>query len=321
MPELKFTFEDDSEAISHYGVKGMHWGVWNAETAARHAGRKASRYRDKAHLARKKAASMDRTAGGGSHTAKKAKYQAKADKAKKKASRSQLDIRQSPNAKARNERKAEKYQRMAEGKSAKVDKVNSLNAKASKYDYKAEKYERKRGDLEAKQHQKNLRSLDSQIASTVIGADQYRNAMTYYDKKSSAASKKGDSQKAEKYKALHDVQKKKLSEVTEHQKDLGKQLVDEIRATESNGYSWRSRKYSFRDNVWDKNAIKYAKNLEKKHGKIGFGALNSGGYSSASSGNRFTVKNNPKNPEKYNSENQKLNTYRPQKVYYRYVYY
>lgn len=30
------TFVDDSQALMHWGVKGMHWGVWNAETAAKY---------------------------------------------------------------------------------------------------------------------------------------------------------------------------------------------------------------------------------------------------------------------------------------------
>jgi hypothetical protein len=37
--EFKMTFENGSEAILHSGIKGMKWGVWNAETAARY-GRK-----------------------------------------------------------------------------------------------------------------------------------------------------------------------------------------------------------------------------------------------------------------------------------------
>lgn len=35
--DLKFTFQDGSEAIAHYGVKGMKWGVWNEETKDRYA--------------------------------------------------------------------------------------------------------------------------------------------------------------------------------------------------------------------------------------------------------------------------------------------
>lgn len=39
--DFKCTFEDGSEAIAHYGVLGMKWGVWNAETRARRDGSKA----------------------------------------------------------------------------------------------------------------------------------------------------------------------------------------------------------------------------------------------------------------------------------------
>lgn len=36
--EYMVTFEDGTEGyLSHHGTKGMHWGVWNAETRARYA--------------------------------------------------------------------------------------------------------------------------------------------------------------------------------------------------------------------------------------------------------------------------------------------
>lgn len=34
--DYKFTFQDGSESLMHYGVKGMKWGVWNAETRNRY---------------------------------------------------------------------------------------------------------------------------------------------------------------------------------------------------------------------------------------------------------------------------------------------
>lgn len=35
--DYKLTFEDGSDAIlTHHGVKGMHWGIWNPETRARY---------------------------------------------------------------------------------------------------------------------------------------------------------------------------------------------------------------------------------------------------------------------------------------------
>ena len=41
------TFEDGSDAyLSHHGIKGMKWGVWNEETKARHTGGKFKQKRD-----------------------------------------------------------------------------------------------------------------------------------------------------------------------------------------------------------------------------------------------------------------------------------
>ena len=37
MTAIKFTFEDGSEALAHYGKKGMHWGTWNDETRQKYA--------------------------------------------------------------------------------------------------------------------------------------------------------------------------------------------------------------------------------------------------------------------------------------------
>lgn len=37
--QFKLTFEDGSDGyLKHFGVKGMHWGVWNDETRARRMG-------------------------------------------------------------------------------------------------------------------------------------------------------------------------------------------------------------------------------------------------------------------------------------------
>lgn len=40
--DYKFTFQDGSEALMHYGVKGMKWGVRNADTRARRIGESIS---------------------------------------------------------------------------------------------------------------------------------------------------------------------------------------------------------------------------------------------------------------------------------------
>lgn len=137
-------YKGEPNSLAHHGVKGMKWGVWNAETAARHAGRRAERYREKAYNARRKAQALDQMAFGRSSSITRAKYKAKAAKFDKKANRSDWHPFQSPYERVRNQRKAQKYRRMAEGLSGKVAKVDALEAKAAKYDFKAEKAERAR---------------------------------------------------------------------------------------------------------------------------------------------------------------------------------
>lgn len=45
--DYKITFEDDSSGyLVHYGVKGMKWGEWNAETQARYQGGKSDHSRE-----------------------------------------------------------------------------------------------------------------------------------------------------------------------------------------------------------------------------------------------------------------------------------
>lgn len=36
--KYRFTFDDGSEALIHYGVRGMKWGIWNSETRAKYQG-------------------------------------------------------------------------------------------------------------------------------------------------------------------------------------------------------------------------------------------------------------------------------------------
>lgn len=61
MAEFKLTFEDGSDGyLEHFGVKGMHWGVRNAETIARYAregsGPKPSKRQMKKHIKNSKKA-------------------------------------------------------------------------------------------------------------------------------------------------------------------------------------------------------------------------------------------------------------------------
>ena len=41
--DYRFVFEDGSESLMHHGIKGMKWGVWNAETSKRYGHRNSIR--------------------------------------------------------------------------------------------------------------------------------------------------------------------------------------------------------------------------------------------------------------------------------------
>ena len=60
--DLLFSFSDGSRAIAHSGVKGMKWGVWNAETAARYKGGPGHRSIQRANKKVNKAAKEYETA-------------------------------------------------------------------------------------------------------------------------------------------------------------------------------------------------------------------------------------------------------------------
>ena len=60
--DLLFSFSNGSRAIAHSGVKGMKWGVWNAETAARYKGGPGHRSIQRANKKVNKAAKEYETA-------------------------------------------------------------------------------------------------------------------------------------------------------------------------------------------------------------------------------------------------------------------
>lgn len=77
--EYKVTFEDGSEALAHYGVLGMKWGKWNAETAAKyaHRGNRGARAYEKGD---KLTAKFEKT-GNEKYRQKASQQYAKGDKA------------------------------------------------------------------------------------------------------------------------------------------------------------------------------------------------------------------------------------------------
>ena len=75
--DYRFTFEDGTEALAHHGVKGMKWGVWNAETAARYGGGSGVRKRRDKRIAK-----YEEKAKNATDPEKRINYQRKADYSK-----------------------------------------------------------------------------------------------------------------------------------------------------------------------------------------------------------------------------------------------
>lgn len=153
MGEFKVTFDDGSEAyLVHFGVQGMKWGVWNAETAARYAGGKSKRtlkYMSKAEKHRA-AANDFRARRDAANTAainaraKGKKYSIKSARAEQGA---ELFRNANPKRAAKFSKKADKQNDLYESSSSQAEQ---LNKKYIKSDRKATKYEVKAYKSDAK---------------------------------------------------------------------------------------------------------------------------------------------------------------------------
>ena len=119
-----FKLDDGTEAIAHHGIKGMKWGVWNAETAARRTGNHAKR----AKMLEKGMSEMERQHDRSS------KYHEKASTTRYKAEHGRWGKSKSKKL-ANYSRKASKYM-------AKADKGNNV-VKGLKYQAKANKVQAK----------------------------------------------------------------------------------------------------------------------------------------------------------------------------------
>lgn len=139
MSEVIFTFEDGSQAMAHYGVMGMKWGVRKDRERTEQKVRKyVDTRRDKAAKLRARAMRKDSTIFGKSKTAKRDRYLAKEAKFERKANRRFA----SQASREKNAAKAAKY-RVKAGKYADATaKVSKLNAKAERLEYKADRMER-----------------------------------------------------------------------------------------------------------------------------------------------------------------------------------
>lgn len=156
--EYLITMDDGTEAIVHYGVIGMKWGIrHDPERTAQKVAAQVSKDRAKALAYRTKAQRKDTTLTGKSKTAKQARYQAKAYKYAKKANRSDWHPLQSSHRRAVNQAKAQKYQNKANGYSNSVAKVAKYNQKASKYQLKADRLEAAYAKQLSKLNRRNIK--------------------------------------------------------------------------------------------------------------------------------------------------------------------
>ena len=146
-----FTFEDGSEALAHYGVLGMKWGVRRDRSKAydKSMGKlqkldtKAAKYQGKADARVKRITSrFNRSERAGKMQAKAAKLETRAAKLDKKAAKRLVRGDQSGFVKAnykamQNRERASKLTKKATGVDARTEK---LRYKQEKYQYKASKW-------------------------------------------------------------------------------------------------------------------------------------------------------------------------------------
>lgn len=141
-------FDDDTEALMHYGVLGMKWGVrHNRARAGAKVKTQVEKNRSKAKKLRSMAELEDKTLiTGTSKIARQARYKALQAKYENKAERA---VRRSGSlhpAAAKDYRKytakAVKYKTKANRLAGSVARSAELNAKAAKLDYKADRLEK-----------------------------------------------------------------------------------------------------------------------------------------------------------------------------------
>lgn len=156
------TYEDGSSAyLAHHGTKGMKWGVWNAETAARYGGESgAKRFnKDMSNLAKqdrrisKYGSKRDAIQRQVEASAKSAKNQQKLAKYKRKAAVNSLRANRpyftdfGASRRRKQQKKALKYsakaQKIESGNIKQQSKMIKYNAKVLKASNKATKISNK----------------------------------------------------------------------------------------------------------------------------------------------------------------------------------
>lgn len=139
--DYKFTFEDGSEALIHYGVLGMKWGVRHDRARTAQKMRQVNaRNTQQISALRKKAARTNTTIFGRSHARKAVKLSKKADRLNKKATKAYQ--RGNVSKYADLAIKSDKLGRKVSKHAAKADKAAKLNRKADKLQRKTDRLNR-----------------------------------------------------------------------------------------------------------------------------------------------------------------------------------
>jgi len=148
--DYKFTFEDGSEALAHYGVLGMKWGVRHDRAKAygksmsklSKLDAKATKYADK------RAAYIDRKTSLFGRKERSAHMQSRAQRLEAKAAK--FDKKSAKAARKGNSDKFTKYYVKSIAKKEKAtklrEKATGVDARSNKMLYKQQKYETKAKD-------------------------------------------------------------------------------------------------------------------------------------------------------------------------------
>ena len=178
------------------------------------------------------------------------------------------------------------------------------------------RYQNVDGSLTPAGHKRYLNSIDSKLKTNTVQLNNSIFKEKHYSDKATIAKAKGKTNRYERFSKKASHATKVSNDLYNQRKQLGKELIDELKTVEDSGYIWTSKPTNFTTGSY-KDAKILTNNIIKKYGNMGI-YYNLMGDSNASSGNKFNVYDSNKLSDSkktyYKSTKQRLNTYRPQQV-------